>query len=216
MDVTKSHAETQRAYRSRLKQQNPELLRMREREKWRRQCLKKRLQHTNANTQSQKMELMHQDICNSDGLKDPSKNNDINQVDSVKYCIRDLLRWLENVNVGDDVKHDFLKYIYCVKGSAEECNSGGERRRQETPNQAELQYPSDAKRIPIESPSESSSESDHEIAEPTVMPQRRKYTKKMRSKMISTRRKNTDAKQRKHITWEPLCFDDDGSDENYE
>ena len=42
MGVMKSHAEIQRAYRSRLKQQNPELLRMHDREKWRGQCLKKR------------------------------------------------------------------------------------------------------------------------------------------------------------------------------
>ena len=213
MDVTKSHADIQRAYRWRLKQENPELLRKREREKWRRQCLKKRAQYT----QSLKMPLMHQDMCNynnTDISRDVTENS--NAEVSMKYPIRHLLRWLENVEVDNDVKYDFLKYTYGVKGSAEECNSGGERRRQESPNQAELHYPSDAKRIPIESPSESSSESDHEIAEPAVMPQRRKYTKKMRSKMISTRRKNTDAKQRKHLTWEPLYFDDDGSDENYE
>ena len=46
MGVMKSHAEIQRAYRSRLKQQNPELLRMHDREKWRRQCLKRRSQRT--------------------------------------------------------------------------------------------------------------------------------------------------------------------------
>ena len=67
MEVTKSHAEIQRAYRWRMKQQNPELLRMFEREKWRRQCLKKELQlaHENGSSddslQSRTMATKYQD-----------------------------------------------------------------------------------------------------------------------------------------------------------
>ena len=108
MDVTKSHAEIQRAYRLRLKQQNPELLRMREREKWRRQCLKKRSQHNNAesdsDTKSQNMALKHHDICNYNPSKHAvSESNIINEFSTAKYPIYDLLQWLEHVKAGDDV-----------------------------------------------------------------------------------------------------------------
>ncbi len=127
---------------------------------------------------------------------------------NAKYHIHELLKWLENVNVDDEIKFGFLKYIY--GDSPDECNSDaseGERRRRETSNQAERLY---SKHISIES---SSSESDHEHTERTL---RRESTKRIRSKTISSRRKNTDAKQRKHIIWEPLYFDDDGPDENDE
>ena len=199
MDVTKSHADIQRAYRWRLKQENPELLRMREREKWRRQCLKKRAQYT----ESQNMALMHQDICNysnRDISRDVSENSDAEV--SVKYPIRHLLRWLENVEVDDDVKYGFLKYLYGEKGTAynngrpDECNmhaaEGEGRKLRRTHTQDELYY---AKRTPIESSSESDVSDAHN--EDAFMPLRRKSIKK------ATKRKNM------AIKWEPLCFDTD-------
>ncbi len=122
MDVTKSHAEVQRAYRLRLKQQNPELLRMREREQWRRKCLKKRSQHKNAesdsDTKSQNIALRHHNICNYNTSKHAaSESNAINEFNSAKYPIHDLLKWLENVKASDDVKYSFLKYLYGEKGA---------------------------------------------------------------------------------------------------
>ena len=127
MGVMKSHAEIQRAYRSRLKQQNPELLRMHDREKWRRQCLKRRSQRTlhnteSGSTQSHNAASKHRDIrCYDNGNisrhvvselypVDVNENNDITDLNverSVKYPIYDLLRWIENVEVDDNVKYRF-------------------------------------------------------------------------------------------------------------
>ena len=139
MGVMKSHAEIQRAYRSRLKQQNPELLRMHDREKWRRQCLKRRSQRTlhnnteSGSTQSHNAALKHRDIhCYDNGNisrhvvselypVDVNENNDITDLNverSVKYPIYDLLRWIENVEVDDNVKYRFLKYMYSEKGTS--------------------------------------------------------------------------------------------------
>ena len=262
MDVTKSHAEIQRAYRLRLKQQHPELLRMREREKWRRQCLKKISQHKNAEsdscTQSQNMALVRRSSRNYNNGNMPrhvvSENKDINEVNaelSVKYPIHDLLRWLDNVEVNDNVKYGFLKYIYCEKSTTIESpstynngsmdayksfvqqNTGAaEDKRQDvqkwrdTPNQIHLHYVNDRKRIPVESLSESSEsnmilpkDTHHENAERRVMPLRLKSAKKMRKKVMSKKtrtRKKMDVKQREHITWEPLCFDIDDTDETDE
>ena len=139
MGVMKSHAEIQRAYRSRLKQQNPELLRMHDREKWRRQCLKRRSQRTlhnnteSGSTQSHNAALKHRDIRYYDNGNisrhvvselypvDVNENNDITDLNverSVKYPIYDLLRWIENVEVDDNVKYRFLKYMYSEKGTS--------------------------------------------------------------------------------------------------
>jgi hypothetical protein len=43
------------------------------------------------------------------GMKHPDIDNSVH---SVKYPIRDLLRWLEKVEADDKVKYGFLKYIY--------------------------------------------------------------------------------------------------------
>ena len=139
MGVMKSHAEIQRAYRSRLKQQNPELLRMHDREKWRRQCLKRRSQRTlhnnteSGSTQSHNAALKYRDIryyVNENISRhvaselcpfDVNENNDITDLNvehSVKYPIYDLLRWIENVEVDDNVKYRFLKYMYSEKGTS--------------------------------------------------------------------------------------------------
>ena len=139
MGVMKSHAEIQRAYRSRLKQQNPELLRMHDREKWRRQCLKRRSQRTlhnnteSGSTQSHNAASKHRDIRYYDNGNisrhvvselypvDVNENNDITDLNverSVKYPIYDLLRWIENVEVDDNVKYRFLKYMYSEKGTS--------------------------------------------------------------------------------------------------
>ena len=255
MDVTKSHAEIQRAYRSRLKQQNPELLRMRERENWQRQSLKKRSRlamHSNAESdnylQSHNMPMKHQEIRNYDTGNTSNEqypvdvNEDISKDSAelaVKYPIHDLLKWLENVEVEDSVKYNFLKYIYREKenitdspsaytnGSTDahnsfihrntdtsQCERQDLKRRQDTPNQVH-----DTKRIPIESPLESHllpKREHRENAERMIVPLRRKCDSKTRNKMSkkttkqTTKRKNMDLKRREHIKWwEPLCFDDD-------
>jgi len=133
MGATKSHAEIQRAYRARMKQQNPELLRMREREKWRRQCLKKRSQltiDTNVKSEScmqtHNATMKHRDISNyvngnrsrhvvSELYPDDRNKNidifDLNGELSVKYPIHELLRCLENVDVDDSAKYRFMKYL---------------------------------------------------------------------------------------------------------
>jgi len=247
MDIAKSHAEIQRAYRLRLKQQNPELLRMREREKWRRQSLKKRPQHKNAESdsylRSNNIAMKHQDIRNYDNGNTPSELYPVDvkhDADlSVKYPIHDLLRWLDNVEVDDSAKYRFIKYMYSEEGAEIEspsaCSNGSTdphnsftypntdaaegkgqdlQRRRDTPNQVQLHYLNERKQIHTESSSESDvSDTHHENAERRVMLLRRKSAKKMRNKKITTKRKNMDVKQREHITWEPLYFDDDETDE---
>ena len=50
-----------------------------------------------------------------------NENNDITDLNverSVKYPIYDLLRWIENVEVDDNVKYRFLKYMYSEKGTS--------------------------------------------------------------------------------------------------
>ena len=228
MDVTKSHAEIQRAYRWKLKQENPELLRMREREKWRRQCLKKRTQNSNntEHTESQNMTVMHQDICdynNKDISRGVSQNSD-DEI-SVKYPICHLLRWLENVEIDNGVKYDFLKYFYGVKGTAynkgslDESNNG-EAKGVSDKNRLSSQYSNEHKRIPMESSSESglsdtlfAKDRHHEKTERAVTRRHKKSAKKMRHKTIS---KKSTKRRKLDITWEPLCFDDDESQENYE
>ena len=113
MGARKSHAENQRAYRARLKQHNPELLRMREREKWRRQCLKKRSRLTiDTNVKSESCMQTHNatmkprdagNYANGNTSRhvvsdlypdDRNKNIDINDLNgelSVKYPIHELL-----------------------------------------------------------------------------------------------------------------------------
>ena len=139
MGVMKSHAEIQRAYRSRLKQQNPELLRMHDREKWRRQCLKRRSQlksHENTESESKQShnaitkprDNRYYDNGNTSrhvgselypvDVNENSNINDLNAERSVKYPIHDLLRWIENVEVDDNVKYRFLKYMYSEKGTS--------------------------------------------------------------------------------------------------
>ena len=243
MDVIKSHAEIQRAYRLRLKQQNPELLRMREREKWRRQSLKKRSQHKNAESQSHNMAMERQDnrnhgtsrhIVSEEYPVDVKHNAEL----SAQYPIHDLLRWLENVEVDDSVKYRFLKYIYTEKGTTIESpsaytngstdthnsftyrNTGAAEgegqdlpRWRYTPNEDLFNCVNDRKRISIESSSESGvSDTHHENAKRRDMLLRRKSAKKMRNKKTS-KRKNIVVKQRKHVTWEPLWFDDNETDE---
>ena len=145
----KRHAEIQRAYRLRLKQHNPELLRLHDRQKWRRQCLKRRSQlksHENTESESKQShnattkprDNRYYDNGNTSrhvGSElypvDVNANNNINDLNaerSVKYPIHDLLRWLANVEVDDNVKYCFLKYMYCEKDTSIEsqlnCNDG--------------------------------------------------------------------------------------------
>jgi hypothetical protein len=229
MDAPKSHADIQRAYRWKLKQENPDLLRLREREKWRRQCLKKRTQHNNNNTEqteSQTMTVMHQDICdydNRDISRDAEQNNDYEL--SVKYPICHLLRWLEHVETDDDDKYAFLKYLYDVKGTAYskgspyECNRD-EAKDESNKNHVPFHHSNERKRIPIESSSESDvsdmllpKDLHHEKTERAVTRVQQKSAKKMKHKAIS---KKTPKRRKVDITWEPLYFDDDESQENYE
>ena len=125
---------------------------------------------------------------------------------SVKYPICHLLRWLENVEDDNDVKYDFLKYIYGVKGTAynngrpDEYNTRAADDERRGTNYVQFHYSNERKRIPVESSSES--ETHHEDSELTVIPLRRKSTKKTTK---ATKRKNM------NITWEPLCFDTDES-----
>ena len=192
MDVTKSHAEVQRAYRLRLKQQNPELLRMREREQWRRKCLKKRSQHNNAesdsDTKSQNMALKHHDICNYNPSRHAvSASNTINEFNTAKYPIHDLLKWLEHVKAGDDVKYGFLKYTYGEKGVPpaydDESTDASQGKRRRDMNEVQPCYVKNRKLMPNESSSESDvSYTYHENTERGVTPHRRKYGKKMSNK----------------------------------
>jgi len=219
--MARSTAQRQREYRRRLKLRSPELLRERERRKWRRRQMRRKLASqysTLENTVEARPRvtgMKRQDICNGNMLKDVvSEKSAINEVNSAKYPIHGLLKWLENIEVGDDVKYGFLKYIYSGKSTAynkgiDECNSGaaeGERqdlrKRRDTPNQVQLHYVNDRKHIPIESSSEN--------VERKVSPHRRKSVKK------ATKGKNMDVKQRKHITREPLCLDIDDTGANDE
>jgi len=135
---------------------------------------------------------------------------------SVKYPIHGLLKWLENVNDDDEVKYGFLKYIYGEKASPDECNSA-DAKGQSDKNHVPSQHSNERKRIRSESSSESAmsdiaKDQRHEKTERTVTRTHKKSAKKMRRKRISkkaTKRRNV------VITWEPLCFDDDESQENY-
>ena len=93
--MIRSMAQRQREYRKRLKLKNSDLLRERERRKWHQRQMRQRLRST---VEAPVIGMKHPDIDNS--------------VHSVKYPIRDLLRWLEKVEVDDKVKYGFLKYIH--------------------------------------------------------------------------------------------------------
>ncbi len=321
MRRAKSQAQLQREYRDRLKRKDPELLRARDHEKYRRRCLKRKMlttaihnfdqrnTHANvsvrgikqadgamspfveaplrdgastANIELKQYEIsarldnmrntdasnarklypieettyrnynQHVDIARTHENRSMTEQSVANRLRnspttevSVKCPIHDLLRWLENAEVDDNVKYGFLKYVYNEKRTTIEspsaCNNGstdaytsfihqnsgsaeGERqdlrKRHDTPNRVQLYYTDDKKRIPMKSSSEPGvlpKHTQHENAERRATPLHRKSAKKIRNKVKSkktTNRKNMDVKQRKHITWEPLCFDIDDNEEN--
>ena len=87
--------------------------------------------HSNAESdnylQSHNMPMKHQEIRNYDTGNTSNEqfpvdvNEDISKDSAelaVKYPIHDLLRWLENVEVDDNVKYRFLKYMYSEKGTS--------------------------------------------------------------------------------------------------
>ena len=241
MKATKTHAEIQRAYRLRMKQQNPELLRMFEREKWRRQCLKKELQlaHENASSddslQSRTMATKYQDNMSRHVSElqpvDVNKYND--KLSLIKYPIHDLLRWLENVEAEDTVKYRFLKYLYNEQDALPECRNGGidaynsfihqktdasQRERYSTQDLQRRRDINDRKRMSVESLAPASGvlskHRHHENAERIVTPRCRKSDKKIRDK---TSKKTTKRENRsEQVKWEPLHFNNDDSDKSDE
>ena len=138
---------------------------------------------------------------------------------SVKYPIHGLLKWLENVNVDEDVKYGFLKYVCSEKRSGDDCNKG-EAKGESDKNHVQSQHSNARKRTPLESSSESgmsdrlcAKDRYHEKTERAITRPHKKSGKKMRHKAIT---KQTAKRRKLDITWEPLYFDDDESQENYE
>ena len=229
-----STAQRQSEYRQRLKLINPELLRERERRKWHRRQMRGRLA-SHSSTLRNTVEaspfaigMKHQDIRNYNNRLQP---DDVKRLNSVKYPIHDLLRWLENVEVNDKVKYRFLKYIYNEKDRPSSRRNGNSdasqhERWRDRPNEVQLDYDNDKKRIPAESSSESglddmlsANRTQFKNPERRVKPHRRKYNNKTTSKKATKqapKRKKTGVKGCEQIVWEPLLFDNDDSDENDE
>ena len=172
--------------------------------------------------------MKHQDIRNYNNRLQP---DDVKRLNSVKYPIHDLLRWLENVEVNDKVKYRFLKYIYNEKDRPSSRKNGSSdasqhERWRDRPNEVQLDYDNDKKRIPTESSSESglddmlsANRTQFKNPERRVKPHRRKYNNKTTSKKATKqapKRKKTGVKGCEQIVWEPLLFDNDDSDENDE
>ena len=102
-----------------------------------------------------------------------------------------------------------------MKGNADECNSG-ESKGESDKNR--VHYSNERQRRPIESSSESDvsdmslpKDQHHEKTEQRVARVQQKSAKKIRQK---TKSKKSTKRRKLNITWEPLYFDDDGTDEN--
>ena len=209
-----STAQRQSEYQQRLKLINPELLRERERRKWHRRQMRTRLT-SHSSTLRNTVEaspfaigMKHQDIRNYNNRLQP---DDVKRLNSVKYPIHDLLRWLENVEVNDKVKYRFLKYLYNEQDALPECRNGGidaynsfihqktdasQRERYSTQDLQRRRDINDKTRMSVESLAPASGvlskHRHHENAERIVTPRCRKAGKKIRGKTSkkTTKREN--------------------------
>ena len=224
MSRAKSQAQLQREYRDRLKSKDPELLRARDHEKYRRRCLKRKmLTHTRENVSVRRIKQADGPFVEAPHHDRASPVNAELKQDEIPACF-DSTR---NTDKSSARKLHLVDKTTC-RNYAQQVDIAGTPVNRSTMEQdvasmlrnAELGENVKSFLIGIldswirEKNIESESgvlpkHTHHENAE------RRKYAKKTISKK-TTKRKNMDVKQRKLITWEPLYFDLDNTNENDE